>query len=394
MMRVGPRERACLVRPLTGPDLAAGAEVYVGLDNIVGAPERAPDGNWGHLTRLMLRVRGTLATHIDMTNAMPGALLANIVQNVRLRAGGKDLIVGSMTGEELNQLTQLVYRATILPEAAANVADATATGVATGDIWISIPLADVIRDRFSRESDGSIPVTAFDRRIDGDAGLRFRFAAANTPAQGNSSFAGFLSVVLSTITECDIWAVYRTDKHQNQSYPGLRAYNEAQIQFDVEPIGGPEGASLVVAFFDPPSTTTGVRNHAGYTNISLRAGDDVLYSGRSFAELVDMTNLIDPSLTPIVGRVAPNVLPIFGRRADQSIGECPRGSLSVNIGARAVLATTRILQFSRQPYDRDAAMRTMKASGGAEAYAGKKQVATSRAGLAAVLDQKLVRGGK
>jgi len=393
-MRVGPRERACFVRALTGPDLAAGAEVYVGLDNVVGAPERAPSGDWGHFTRILLRVTGTLATHLDMPTAgMPGGLLANIVQNVRLRAAGKDLIVGSMTGEELNQLSILLFRAQIVP-APGTVADATATGVATGDIWISIPLSDVIRDRFSRESDGSIPVTAFDRHIDGDAGLRFRFAAANTPASGNSSFAGFLNCVLSTIASCDIWVMYRTDKHQNLALPGMRAYNEAQIQFDVEPIGGADGTNTVVAFFDPPDTTSGIRNHAGYSNVSLRAGDDVIYSGRDFDEIADMSNLSDPSLTPAVGRTAPNVLPLFGRRADQSVGECARGSLSVNIGTRTTLTTTRILQHSRQSYDRDAAMRVMKQSGGSEAYAGKKQVATSRAGLAAVLDQKLVRGGK
>jgi hypothetical protein len=380
-----PRESVVFVRSISGSELACGQEVFVPLDAVPGAPIRTPDGRWGHFSGFRVRVAGTLATDAAMTGTMTSDLLADMLTNIRVRAAGVDMIQGSPSGEDLNLISRVLYRGDIatFPQ---SVADATAAGVATGDVWVSIPLTTTIRDRFSREDDDAVPVAAFLRTADGEAGLRFRFAPAVATASGNSSFKGFLNVVLSSITACDIYAVYLTASKPNVAINGIRVYTDSQPSMVIEPIGGPDGAQRMIFIADPPSTSTGVRSHTGYSNISLTINDQTLYTGRDYTHLADMTNLIDPALPNVLVRTAPAVLPLFGRRADQPLGSDARGRVLCNIGTRTTNGQ-RIFQVCRMPYDSDVAKRISANCGGG--FEGRQAVATG-AGLASVIDQKLV----
>ena len=394
----GPRETVVFVKSITGAECAAGAEVMVNVDNVVGAHGRSDDGRWGHFLGFRLKVQGTLATDVAMTQTMPGSLLCSVVQNIRVRAAQKDLYVGQLDGEDLYMATFAMHRSVLTPPPA-DVADATATGVATGAIWIPIPLTTnsgmVLGDR---TGDDAIPVAAFSRSLDPESGIRFKFANAVGTASGNSSFKGFLNVVLSTITSCDVYAVYRTEGALNVGMIGIRGFSESNSSFDLAPIGGDEGSQRLVMFLDPPSVTTGKRTYTGYDNISARFGQNTLYTGRSYLHLIEMSNIAGPTNPGITtgwlyldpsSASSTWFLPLYSRRANQALGDDPRGRLSVSIGTRTT-SSQRIIQVCRQQYDSDSAQRIAQAVGGADKIADVKAVVGSSHALANTIDRKLV----
>ncbi len=386
---MGARERVVRIKSLNATEYAAGSEVYVPMDNVVGAPAVVGDGRIGHFTRIYLRLRATFITAIGV-NGQPGALCAAIAQNIRVRAAATDLIDGGqMDGEDFNAIATEVARAAVVSPVSALVNVVNAAYDA-GDIWVCIPLAKPSRDRFSRCGDGAIPVAAFDRRLDAEHGLRFKLAAAGDRCKA------FASATLGAFTAVDVFGVYRTDTDPQVILPGFRAYTEAQASFDLDPIGGAGGTHELLSIFDPPVAATGARAYTSYSNLSARLGADQLYTGENFTTLTDMFNLVDwvyPGGVDWRNRLTPSSsLPLIQRRADNPVLEDAYGRLSINIGTRPG-ASQRLLQAGRRVYSSEVAARINASLGGGytsrrSTPASLNEAATAnRAAL--VLDQKL-----
>lgn len=326
-MAMGPQERTVRVARLAGTELALGADVFVPLDIIEGAPSIAPDGSVGQLVRLTWKVSSTLTTTgATMGAAMPGALLGALIRNVRVAALGVQLVQGGEADLcDLAIMREFLDRQrTLNPGSDVPKADGAP---ATAGWFGQLSSVAAARDRFRRESDGAVPLVAFSRDGGTKNGLRFTLATA---AQLPKAFAG---VVPASFASIDVFATVRYDSEPDASLTIFDVHTEYKRNATFDPLGGPDASWLCAFVCNDPLTTTGVYNHTTYDGMGLSFGQDVLYTGRSANDLACEHNAADASgVQRQTGGLeltvtAPERLPVLVHRPDMPVGERARGQL-------------------------------------------------------------------
>jgi len=369
--RISPK----MARVITGTDLAAGAQgVYTPFDGLVGAPLRNNDADHAHLVGLRIGATLVLDTTNTITSAPPGAMAKAAIQNIRIRAGGVELIEPGVDGEAISLLQTAIHGFDPPPDPL-EIPDATTADVAE-PIRIDIRFDD-LTGAFGRENDHGIPLAAFSTARDKEHGLRFDFLAAAALVK---ALTGVQMDTAGVVTSAYVLALVRYSRKLNLKAPTrARVYSESGANFSIDLKGGGGLRALFVA--DAPAAGTGIRSHTGYANVSLDFEGEQEYGGRTYIELADMFNFarqspaqrlleVDPTASTAVvtgpagaaaairrpGIITPGtaseIMPLWLAPPGVSVKDLPGGRINVQIGTRTTAA--EILHYAWDP-DPDAA---------------------------------------
>lgn len=248
-------------------ETAAGKPVRIPLGDIPSSIE----GYVTHVAGFLLRAKVRYdAVAVTMPAAMPAYLLDAAVRSVRLESEGHAFLE-NVDGVDI-KLDHVVRTGTDGTNLTyANIADGDATDQLV-DIEIVCRLDNPAAEGPARW-DGIVPVALLDHKSSSNNVLSFQVA---------STFDGFPGVSIDGFTECEVFALcVSADQPRMPSPHRLRYVQSVERTLPINVVGAAE--YLLINTRDNGSTW--VPTPANFGDLSLTAGNSLLWAGRSATEL-------------------------------------------------------------------------------------------------------------
>ena len=350
----------------------------------------------GHLTKERFGLEGYIeavefrftlnSTNVaaTMPEAMPGQHAYAALRNIVVESE-KHQFLNGVDGRDLVQDYFLKF-GKLFETAPTDIADADAT--TTRALKVRWQITDPAK-RKPFDRDKAIPLRLFDEEANGENGLRMEVQA---------SIDGFLGVTVNHLTILEVWVdVVWLTKVRYPTPHRLFVHRDAQLDLKAFPINGRIEYLAEIGRINGANGSF-VPDHSGHTNIELDMGDEIIYAGRTPAQIVNAFNgrmAYELGVTAL-NATTPEMIPYLVPQRHKLRAMLPKGKLRIVHGTRPAYATARFLISEIGTHRRDLAEKWAKRLGAEGMDLSKGDVVPALgedgkgAALAAELDHVLV----